>query len=84
MRWLLSPGCGCGLTYADQLALGGWIHVKTALVVGLVAYHLYCGRLLKAFAQDRNTKSHVWFRFFNEVPVFVLIAVVILVVVKPF
>lgn len=63
---------------------GGWLHVKTALVVGLVGYHLYCGHLLKQFAADRNTRSHVWFRFFNEVPVLVLLAVVILVVVKPF
>ena len=63
---------------------GGWLHVKTALVAVLVAYHLYCGHLVKVFAEDRNTRSHVWFRFFNEVPVLVLIAVVILVVVKPF
>lgn len=63
---------------------GGWLHVKTALVAGLVGYHLYCGHLLNKFAADRNTKSHVWFRVFNEVPVLVLLAVVILVVVKPF
>lgn len=63
---------------------GGWLHVKTALVAGLVGYHLYCGHLLNEFAADRNTKSHVWFRVFNEVPVLVLLAVVILVVVKPF
>ena len=63
---------------------GGWIHAKTTLVAGLVAYHLYCGHLVKVFAEDRNTRSHVWFRFFNEVPVLVLLAVVILVVVKPF
>jgi len=63
---------------------GGWLHVKTALVAGLVGYHLYCGHLVNEFAADRNTHSHVWFRFFNEVPVLVLLAVVILVVVKPF
>ena len=72
------------IAYADMLALGGWIHVKTGLVAGLVVYHLYCGHLVKVFAEDRNTRSHVWFRFFNEIPVLVLIAVVILVVVKPF
>jgi putative membrane protein len=72
------------IAYADQLAISGWIHVKTALVAGLVAYHLYCGHLVRMFAEDRITKSHVWFRFFNEVPVLILIAVVILVVVKPF
>jgi putative membrane protein len=63
---------------------GAWLHAKVALVAGLVAYHLYCGHLVKVFAEDRCVKSHVWFRFFNEVPVFVLLAVVILVVVKPF
>jgi len=63
---------------------GAWLHAKVALVVGLIAYHFYCGHLVKEFAQDRNTRSHVWFRFFNEVPVLVMIAVVILVVVKPF
>ncbi len=70
--------------FGNDIALGGWIHAKTTLVAGLVAYHLYCGHLVKVFAEDRNTKSHVWFRFFNEVPVLVLLAVVILVVVKPF
>ena len=63
---------------------GGWLHAKTSLVAVLVAYHLYCGHLVKVFAADRNTRSHVWFRFFNEVPVLILLAVVILVVVKPF
>ncbi|OHC91282.1 MAG: hypothetical protein A3J87_07000 [Sideroxydans sp. RIFOXYB12_FULL_59_6] len=63
---------------------GGWLHAKTTFVAGLVGYHLYCGHLVKVFAADRNTRSHVWFRFFNEVPVLVLLAVVILVVVKPF
>jgi putative membrane protein len=63
---------------------GGWMHAKLALVVGLVGYHHVCGRLLKDFAAGSNTRSHVWFRFFNEVPVLALIAVCILVVVKPF
>ena len=71
------------IAYSD-IFTGGWLHVKTTLVAGLVGYHLYCGHLLKEFAADRNTRSHVWFRFFNEVPVLVLLAVVILVVVKPF
>jgi putative membrane protein len=71
------------IAYSD-IFTGGWLHVKTTLVAGLVGYHLYCGHLVKEFAADRNTRSHVWFRFFNEVPVLVLLAVVILVVVKPF
>ncbi len=63
---------------------GTWLHVKVTLVVGLIAYHLYCGRLVKAFAADRNSRSHVFYRWFNELPVLLLTAVVILVVVKPF
>ncbi len=63
---------------------GGWLHAKLALVAVLVAYHLWCGKLLIDFKHDRNGKSHVWFRWFNEFPVLVLFAVVILVVVKPF
>ncbi|HUW39045.1 MAG TPA: CopD family protein [Rhodocyclaceae bacterium] len=63
---------------------GAWLHLKTALVALLVGYHLYCGRLLSRFAAGRNARSHVWFRYFNEIPVLVLIAVVLLVVLKPF
>jgi putative membrane protein len=63
---------------------GGWLHVKTALVTGLVGYHLYCGSLLKTFVAGTSRRSHVWFRVFNEVPVLALLAIVILVVVKPF
>ncbi len=63
---------------------GVWLHIKLLLVVILVAYHFYCGRLLTLFKQGRNTHSHVWYRWFNEIPVLLLMAVVILVVVKPF
>jgi len=63
---------------------GGWLHVKTALAMLLVAYHLYCGHLVKQFAADRNTRSHVFYRWFNEAPVLMLVAIVILVTVKPF
>ena len=63
---------------------GGWLMAKLALVAVLVAYHLYCAKLLADFKQNRNTRSHVWYRWFNELPVLILIAVVILVVVKPF
>jgi len=61
-----------------------WMHAKLGLVVLLVAYHLYSGYLLQQFAADQNTRSHVFYRWFNEVPVLVLVAIVILVVVKPF
>lgn len=60
-----------------------WMHIKLALVAVLVIYHVYCGKLLKDFKLDRNSKSHVYYRWFNEFPVLLLIAIVILVVVKP-
>jgi putative membrane protein len=63
---------------------GGWMHAKLALVILLVGYHHACGRLLRKFEQGRNSRSHVWYRWFNEVPVLILLATVILVVVKPF
>jgi len=61
-----------------------WLWAKLALVAGLVGYHLACKRLLHAFASRQNAKSHVWFRWFNEIPVVTLLGVVVLVVVKPF
>jgi putative membrane protein len=62
----------------------GWLHAKLTLVVILLAYHHVCGRYLKHFANDSNQKGHVFYRWFNELPVLVLIGVVILAVVKPF
>jgi len=61
-----------------------WLHVKLALVAALVVYHFYCGKLLRDFANDNNRHSHAWYRWFNELPVLVLFAAVILAVVKPF
>jgi len=63
---------------------GGWLHAKTALVLLLVAYHAYCGRLLRDFAAGRNRHGHVWYRWFNELPVLLLLAATYLAVVKPF
>ena len=62
----------------------GWLHAKLALVVLLTGYHHVCGAQMKRFARGENTRSHVFFRWFNEIPVLILLAVVILVVVKPF
>jgi putative membrane protein len=62
----------------------GWMHAKLTLVTLLVIYHLYCGHLLKIFRDDRNERSHVFYRWFNEVPVFLLLGIIILVVVRPF
>jgi putative membrane protein len=63
---------------------GGWLHAKTLLVVGLVGYHHVCGRLLRQFARGETPHGHVWFRWFNEIPVLALIAICLLVVLKPF
>ncbi|MES2129213.1 MAG: CopD family protein [Pseudomonadota bacterium] len=63
---------------------GGWLHAKLALVVLVIGYHHACGSLLKKFENGDNKRSHVWYRYFNEVPVLLLTAIVILVVVKPF
>jgi putative membrane protein len=63
---------------------GGWLHAKLALVAVLIGYHYYCGRLLKDFEQGRNRHGHVWYRWFNELPVLILLAVVPLAIVKPF
>ncbi|QKZ07045.1 protoporphyrinogen oxidase HemJ [Pseudomonas eucalypticola] len=62
----------------------GWLHAKLALVVLLIGYHHMCGAQVKRFARGENTRSHVFYRWFNEVPVLFLLAIVILVVVKPF
>lgn len=63
---------------------GGWIHAKLVLVAILTGYHLYCRKLLLDFKHDRNHHGHVWYRWFNELPVLILFAVVPLVVLKPF
>lgn len=60
-----------------------WLWIKVALVAGLIGYHHLCKSLLKKFRSRTSQKSHVWFRWFNEIPVLVLFAVVVLVVVKP-
>ena len=62
----------------------GWFHVKAALVILLIGYHHMCLALLKKFRDDKNTKSHVFYRWFNEVPVIMLIGIVVMVVVRPF
>ncbi len=62
----------------------GWLHLKLALVILLVGYHFYCGKIIRELADNRCQRSTLWFRWFNELPVLVLFAVIILVVVKPF
>ncbi len=72
------------IAYGLGLNSGGWFHAKMALVVLLIAYHVWCGKLLKDFKHDRNRRSHVFYRWFNEFPVLILVAIVVLVVVRPF
>lgn len=83
---LLALACGLYLWLDYGIGKGpgsGWMHAKLALVLGLIGYHHACGALLKKFENGRNTRSHVWYRWFNEVPVLLLLAIVTLVVVKP-
>ena len=71
--WLLSYGYW-----------GNWMMVKLILIALTLVYHVWCGFTIKVFREDRNTRSHVFYRVMNEVPVFTMIPIVILAVVKPF
>lgn len=73
--WVFGMGGGQGL---------GWMHVKLLLVLLAVVYHGVCADILRSFAAGTQARSHVWFRWFNEIPVLLLLGIVVLVVVKPF
>ncbi len=60
-----------------------WLQAKLALVSILVGYHIYCGKLLADFKQNKNQHSHIWYRWFNEFPVLILIAIILLVELQP-
>ncbi|MEN9316606.1 MAG: hypothetical protein RIS35_2999 [Pseudomonadota bacterium] len=62
----------------------GWMHAKLALVVLLIGYQHLCGRMLKRLEAGRDDHTHVWYRWFNELPTIVLLLTLILVVIKPF
>ena len=62
----------------------GWMHAKLGVVLLVLGYHHSCGVLLRKFEGGRNTHSHVWYRWFNEAPVLLLLTAVLLVVLKPF
>jgi putative membrane protein len=86
---IMTPGAILTLVFGTWLWLGygftgAWLYAKLGIVVLLIVYHLYCGKLLADFARDRNARSHLWYRWFNEIPVGFLAAAVILAVVKPF
>ena len=87
---IMTPGALLTIVFGAWLWLGlfrgagGWLHAKIFLVLILIGYHLWCWRLMRALAEGRNRRSHVWYRWFNEVPVVILFATVFLVVLKPF
>ena len=89
---IMMPGAALTLLFGVWLAaLNGWgaymvqtwFQLKLLLLLVLVVYHIYCGKLLKDFKNERNTHSHLWYRWFNEVPVIFLIAIILLAVYKP-
>lgn len=81
----LALGLVLWLVYGIGLGEGnGWMHAKLALVVLAIGYHHMCGSMLRKFEAHANQRSHIWFRWFNELPVVLLTLTVILVVVKPF
>lgn len=67
----------------DYYLSAPWLHAKLVLVIILLAYHWYCGRLMATFARGENLRSHVFFRWFNEFPVFLLLGIVLLVELQP-
>jgi putative membrane protein len=86
---IMAPGAVLTVVFGLWLWLGygiggAWLHAKLVLVAALIGYHLWCGKLINDFKQGRNTRSHVWYRWFNEVPTVILVLAVILAVVKPF
>jgi putative membrane protein len=85
---IMTPGAVLTVFFGVWLWLGwgfsgAWLYGKLALTAVLAGYHIWCGKLMRDFRAGRNLKSHVWFRWFNEFPVLVLLAAVFLVVFKP-
>ncbi|EIJ43021.1 putative membrane protein [Beggiatoa alba B18LD] len=81
--WLLF-GYGWFDALMNKASYMGWLHAKLFLVLLLVIYHGFCWHYLQLFKHNHNQYSHVFYRWFNEVPVLLLIAICILVIVKPF
>lgn len=71
-------------TNAEFYLQQGWLHAKLVLIAILVGYHLACGRFVRLFRDDQNTHGHVFYRWFNEMPVLLLVGIIILAVVRPF
>jgi putative membrane protein len=88
-RGIMTPCMVLAIAFGVWLWLGygfhgGWLRAKLALVALLIAYHFWLGKLAHDFANDANRRSHVFYRWINELPLVLLAAIVILVVVKPF
>ncbi len=81
---LIALATGLWLWLGWFAGAGGWLHAKLALVATLVVYHLWCGKLMLDFRAGRNRHGHLWYRWFNEFPVIVLLGAILLVVYKPF
>ena len=84
---LALPALALGLALWWGWGIGrgsGWLHAKLALVVLTIGYHLGCARLLRRLEAGADQHSHRWYRWFNELPVLLLVGSVVLVVVKPF
>lgn len=89
MTLLSVPAVVLGLALWLHYGIGrgpgnGWMHAKLLVVFLILGYHHACGRLLKKFEAGVNTRGHVFYRWFNEVPVFLMFAAIVLAVVKPF
>jgi putative membrane protein len=88
-RGIMIPSMALTIVFGVWLWLGygitgGWLRAKLVLVALLVVYHVWLGRVLAEFARDENRRTHVFFRWVNEIPLLILAATVILVIVKPF
>ena len=89
--WFITPWAVLTLAFGIWLWIlqgwgfqAGWLNAKLFLVIPLVLFHIWCGKLMLQFRGGANPHSHVWFRWFNEFPLLILVAVAILVIVKPF
>ena len=71
------------LSYRPDLLSAGWMQLKLILVGVLIGYHAWCVLLQRRFAQGDNRHGHVWYRWFNEAPVVILAAVIVLTVLRP-
>lgn len=90
---IMTPGMICTFIFGVWMLLdyawaiyaqSGWLRIKLGLLILLVVYHLLCGKYLLEFKHGRNRRSHVFYRWFNEIPVVFLFAIIILAVLKPF